>query len=275
MALEKEFESAPSVLAFFGSELRRLRGASGLSQERLGEIINFTGSMVGMVETARRSPTRDFAERCDAALGTDGTLTRLWPLVSRGSHPAWFREYVELEATARKIHKFEALHVPGLLQTRDYAKALLRAGDPGESAEAVETLVAARMERQTVLTGPTPPLLWVVMDEGVIRRAVGGRAVMRAQLAHLLAISETPNVILQIAPFELGERVSLDSSMTVLTLPDGPSVVYAEGLRAGRIISRQDEVERWGLSYDLLRADALSPKASLHMIEAAMKGPDS
>src|SRR5215469_8916492 len=103
MAAPLELDPSSSVLAYFGSELRRFRVAAGLSQERLGEVVNYTGALVGLVETAKRTPSRDFAELCDQALETDGALSRLWPLVNRGSFPSWFRGFVELEATATSI----------------------------------------------------------------------------------------------------------------------------------------------------------------------------
>lgn len=107
MVLPRELDASSSVAAYFGSELRRLRTAADLSQGRLGEIINYTGALVGLIETAKRTPSRDFAERCDAALDTDGALSRLWPLVNRGNFPSWFRGYVELESSATAIKSFE------------------------------------------------------------------------------------------------------------------------------------------------------------------------
>src|ERR1700749_1324030 len=119
-----ELDPSSSVLAYFGSELRRYRAAAGLSQGQLGEIVNYTGALIGMVETAKRTPSQEFAQLCDSALETGGALSRLWPLVKRDNFPKWFRGFVELEAAATSIDWFEPQNVPGLLQTEDYARAL-------------------------------------------------------------------------------------------------------------------------------------------------------
>ena len=141
----RDLDPSSSVLAFFGAELRRLRGATGTSQEELGQQIAYSGSLVGMVETARRAPTRDFAERCDTALATGGVLARLWPLVSQEALPRWFRPFAEVERTATGIRSWGPMVIPGLLQTPDYARALISAWQPGDGREAVQEQVTARM----------------------------------------------------------------------------------------------------------------------------------
>lgn len=124
----RDLDPAASVLAFFGAELRRLRADADLSQEQLAEQINYSPALVGVVETARRMPSRDFASRCDAALQTDGALARLWPLVTRDVLPTWFRPWVQdVESEATTLRSWEPLIIPGLLQTPDYARALLGA----------------------------------------------------------------------------------------------------------------------------------------------------
>ena len=269
---QREFDPSSSVLAFFGSELRRFRTQAGLSQDRLGEIINYTGSLVGLVETARRSPSRQFAERCDAALGTDGQLARLWPLVHQGSFPSWFRGFADLEATATKICNFQAQVVPGLLQTESYARAILRAGRPRDSDEQIEKRTAARLGRQAILSGPTPPLLWVVLDEAVLCRPIGAAVVMRGQLERLATLAETPGYFIQVLPFSRGEHAALDGSLTLLSFAEGPDMAYAEGPHTGQLVDRPEQVEECALAYDLLRADALPPDASLARIRTAMEG---
>jgi transcriptional regulator with XRE-family HTH domain len=126
----RELEPSASVLAFFGAELRRLRAAADLSQEELGQRVTYSASLIGMIETARRAPSRDLAERCDAALDTGGALTRLWPLVSQEALPRWFQPFAELERAATSIRSWEPLVVPGLLQTEDYARRRSRPGSP-------------------------------------------------------------------------------------------------------------------------------------------------
>lgn len=267
MAAPAELDPSASALAYFGSELRRYRVAADLTQERLGEIVNYSGALVGLVETAKRTPTRDFAERCDVALGTDGVLSRLWPLVNRSNVPTWFRNYVELEPLARQIQTFEAQAVPGLLQTEGYARAVLGAGH----SVAVDELLTARMERQRILEQDVPPLLWIVLDEAVVRRPVGGRAVMREQLARLIELVTAQRIVLQVLPYTAGEHACMDGALTILSLDDGHTVVYVEVHGGGHLIDQMEAVQAAQLRYDLVRASALSRTASVEMLRAAME----
>jgi transcriptional regulator with XRE-family HTH domain len=262
---QRELEPSASVPAFFGAELRRARKLAGLTQEELGERINFTGALIGMIETTLRTPTLQFAEMCDRVLDTDGSLTRLWPLVHK--IPTWFRDYVELEATATTIQTYEVQTVPGLLQTIDYARAVLSAG----RAENVEERVAARMERQSILSRPTPPLLWAVLDEAVLRRPVGGSTVMRAQLKQLAELASSRRIVIQVLPYSAGEHACMDGAMSILSFQDGPDMVYLEGPGNGQMIDRQEDVEDCHLRYDLAKATALSPAASVAMIRTVME----
>ncbi|GAA2147313.1 helix-turn-helix transcriptional regulator [Kitasatospora kazusensis] len=248
--------------------MRRFRSAAGITQEQLGEIVNYTGALVGLVETARRLPSQDFAERCDAALGTDGALSRLWPLVSRGSFPSWFRGFVDLEAAATDISSFQVQVVPGLLQTEDYARAVISAGRLND----VEEKVAARLERQKILAAPSAPQLWVILEENVLRRPIGGQAVLRAQLGHLLDAGRSPQVIIQVLADSAGAHASLDGPMALLSFAEGPNVAYVEGHATGQMITEPHEVRRCSLIFDLIRADALSPQATAVLIATAMEG---
>lgn len=266
MAAPLDLDPSSSALAYFGSELRRYRDAAGLSQERLGVIINYTGALVGMIETARRTPTREFAEACNAALNTDGTLGRLWPLVNRLNYPKWFRPFVKHESTATSIHTWEPQVIPGLLQTGAYAHALLMAC----WSEDAEQKVAARLERQRILTRPTRPELWAIVDESAIRRPVGGSAVMQEQLA-LLAKSATRRIVLQIMPLGVGAHAGTDGGMTIFGFRDSSDVVYAETPTDGHLTGDSNIVARCRFRYDLLRAAALSPEASAELIRSAME----
>ncbi|MGH3328005.1 MAG: helix-turn-helix domain-containing protein, partial [Streptomycetales bacterium] len=198
MAGVRADQNGTSVLGYFAAELRRHRTDVGLTQDQLGEAVSYSGALVGMVETARRAPGRDFAARCDEVLETGGALARIWPLITRETYPEWFRPFVELEAEATSILKYEVQVVPGLLQTEPYARAVLRAGRPRDTDEEIERHVAARLERQAVLAREAPPLLWAVLDEAVLRRPIGGHDVLRQQVAHLLERCQHPNVRLQV-----------------------------------------------------------------------------
>lgn len=270
MVAPRELDPSASALAFFGSELRRLRNRSGLSQERLGEIINYTGSLVGLVETAVRNPGRDFAERCDGALGADGALTRLWPLVSRSGLPRWFQNYAELEAKATEIRTYQVQVVHGLLQTADYAREVLRPARP----EDLEGLTEARMERQEILARETPPRLWMVLDEAALRRTIGDAEVMRTQLARLLDYRDAPGIVVQVLPNSEGAHAGLNGSFNLLSFDDSPDVAYAEGYGGSQTLTDPDEVQLCDLKYDLLRAAALSPDESAELIARVLEELD-
>src|SRR5579875_3753492 len=165
------------ALSLFAEELRAAREAVGLSREDLAARLNYSASLVGMVEGCRRVPQADFAARCDAALGTPGTFARMQKRLRTLAFAESFRPFAEHEAAARALRNFEPSLVPGLLQTPEYARAVL-ATRPNTSEEEVDDLVAARLGRQAVLGREDPPLLWVVVDEAVLHREVGDRKVM-------------------------------------------------------------------------------------------------
>jgi hypothetical protein len=152
-----------------------------------------------MVEGLRRPPTLQFAQQCDQAFGTPGTFVRLQRFTRTTPLPAWFQPWAEIEATAAQLRLFEHSMVPGLLQTPDYARALLSVGVGGADAE-IDQEVTARIERQAVLDRANPPLLWVMMDEGVLRRPVGGREVMRGQIEHLTEAAAQPGLRAEALP---------------------------------------------------------------------------
>lgn len=267
----RELDPSASVPAYFGAELRRYRKAAGLTQEELGEKISYTGALISLVEAAKRTPTRQFADSCDRALQTDGALSRIWPLVSRSTFPSWFRGYVELEATATAIRSIEPLLVPGLLQTADYARTVLNVRASRSPYVELDDIVGARIDRQSLLTKFSAPLCWFIVDETVLRRPIGDGQLMRAQLAAMLDASEMPNVVLQVVPYEAGEYAGLDGALTILSFEDGPDVGYTEGHGSASLIQSPEQLARCSVGYDLTRAVALSPKLSADKIRATME----
>jgi DNA-binding XRE family transcriptional regulator len=269
----RELEPSASVLAFFGAELRRLRTDAGLSQEDLGQRVSYSGSLIGMIETARRAPTRDFARRCDEALATGGMLTRLWPLVSQEALPRWFQQFADVERVATSIRSWEPLAVPGLLQTEEYARAQIMSWQPGDG-QGVEQQVAARIERQKLLGREDPPLMWMIIGEAALRAPVGTPAVFRKQLRHLLEIeSGYPKVIIQVVPLTAEAHPGSAGSLLLLSRRGEPDVAYLEVQDRGQMASLPDDVARYSLIYDVLRAVALPPDASRRMIAELAKEP--
>ncbi|MFB7152317.1 MULTISPECIES: helix-turn-helix transcriptional regulator [Streptomyces] len=267
MVLARDIDPSASPLDYYSFELRRLREEAGLKQAELGAIIFCTGSLIGMVENGRRVPTRDFSERLDAALGTDGHFSRLVGLVLRSVLPTWFQAYAEMEARAAYISTFQAQLVHGLLQTETYARAVLTTGLP----EQLEELVAARMERRRILLRDKPPMVWVVLDEGVLHRPIGGPRVMREQLAHLLSFRDNRWTQIQVLPNAAGEHAGLIGSFTGMRFASDPDVVYTEDLISGHMTANPDTVREAALRYAHLQAAALSVEDSAALITRVME----
>ncbi|MGW3626983.1 helix-turn-helix domain-containing protein [Streptomyces sp. NPDC000880] len=260
-------DPSASPLDYYGYELRRYREAAGLTQKQLGGIINYTGSLVGQIETARKLPTAEFSERVDVALGTGGLLTRLLGLVLRSQLPAWFQQVAELEARASEIYVFQPQLVHGLLQTEAYARAVLGVVDQRD----LDNRTAARMARQRILEKEKPPVLWAVLGETVLRQEIGGTQVMRNQLAHLLSFESSPRVHIQVLPFKVGSHAGLPGSFDLFRFVSDPAIVYSEGYEAGHPSANPDEFGARSLRYDHLQAAALSIRDSAELIRRTME----
>ncbi|MBT2470296.1 helix-turn-helix domain-containing protein [Streptomyces sp. ISL-66] len=258
----RDLDPSASPLDYYGSELRRLREAAGLKQGQLGDIVFCAASLIGQIETARKVPTRDFSERLDAALGTGGVFSRLVGLVLRSQLPTWFQAYAEMEAKATHISSFQAQLVYGLLQTEAYARAVLQAGWSDKLDEAV----AARLERQRILSRERPPLTWVVLDEAVLHRPFGSRAIMRNQLDHLLGFRDQRAVRVQVLPFTAGQHPATVGAFNVLRFESDPDIIYAESYGSANVTANPDTVRDCAHRYDHLQAAALSVEESAELI---------
>ncbi|MFI9808170.1 Scr1 family TA system antitoxin-like transcriptional regulator [Streptomyces sp. NPDC052301] len=263
----RELDPAASPLDYFGYELRRRREAAALTQRELGAIVFCTGSLVGQVETGAKVPTREFAERVDAALLTDGFFSRLVGLVLRSQLPSWFQPFADMEATAAYISTYQAQMVYGLLQTEAYSRAVLATG----VRDRLDELVAARMERQRILLREEPPLTWVVLDEAALHRPIGSHQIMREQLAHLLTFLDHKWVRVQVLPFLAGEHASLIGSFTSLRFDGHPDLVYTEDIISGHMTANPETVKEAALRYAHLQASALSVEDSAALITRVME----
>ncbi|MDN3297741.1 helix-turn-helix transcriptional regulator [Streptomyces ficellus] len=273
----RDLDPSASPLDYYGAELRRLREAANMSQKQLGDCIFVTGSLVGMIELARRVPTREFSERVDAALMTGGILTRLHGLVMRHQLPHWFQPYAEMEARATYISTFQTQVVYGLLQTEAYARALLEV----DHADKVDEMVAARLDRQRILERQQPPVLCVVLDEALLLREIGSREVMRDQLAHLLNFRERQWVQIQVLPLSVGQHAGTIGAFNLLRFDGDPDLFYADGYDCPHMSANSDLIRKRSLGYARLQAAGLSPEDSAALIARVMEeryghqpGPD-
>ncbi len=265
MSLPRDIDPGASVLAFFGAELRRWRLAADLSQEQLGQQVSYSAALVGLIENAKRVPSLGFAERCDDALATGGGLARLWPLVSRETLPGWFRPWIEIEREATSLRSFEPLIIPGLLQTPEYARALF-AAQRAETEDALEQLVATRIERQLILGCDNPPQLWCLLDEGALHRRIGGAKIMHDQLVHLAETAQRPRVAVQVVPSGVGAHAGLLGAFAIASSDGTGDIVYLETAVSGQVTEMPSVVAEVTLTYDLLRSEALPRSASRELI---------
>jgi transcriptional regulator with XRE-family HTH domain len=265
-----------------GKQLRLLREQAKLTTEDVGLQLDCSPSTISRMEGGKVGIRRSTLERMlDIYDLTDHEHREtLIALAKEGKRRGWFARYgdlppsysrfIGLEAAAEEMRNYEALVVPGLLQTEEYTRALLRTSAPdtqGPLEEAIEAHVSARRERQALLTRDENPLrLIVVLDEGVIRREIGGPDVMRSQLKRLAETSRMRNVTLQILPFVGGAYAGMSGSFAILQFNDAPNVAYAEAL-TGDIYQEAGDVQRYHDVFESLRAAALSPLESIKMIE--------
>jgi transcriptional regulator with XRE-family HTH domain len=265
-------------LKVFGAMLAYYRNRVGLTPEQLGARVYLSGSQIRKVEAGTRTPTEDLAKACEALpeLGCNGALTELYGILSehlkRRAYPGWFAGWPDKEAQARRLRWFEPLVVPGLLQTETYARAILSTR-MGATPEELEEAVAGRMERQRVLSRQHPPELWVILDEAVLRRPVGGADVMRGQLAWLAQAAQRPNVAIQVIPFGAGAHEGLRGGAFIVADFDGAAAMaYQDAASSGQIIEDAAEVEALALTWDTLRLDALPRAASTGLITSVAEG---
>ena len=261
----------------FGAELRYYRERAGLSQTELAALVNVSHDVISKIETGERPPARDFPERLDtvAELDTRDGLARLWGLLKgsarRRAYPGWFDRWPDFEAAAVALRTFELVVIPGLLQTDQYARAVLRTRI-GDTDDEIDAMVEARMARQAILHKDKPPTLWAALDEGVLRRPVGGPHVMREQLGRLAEAARFPNVVLQVVPAGTGAHEGLRGGAFVIAdFADHPSVAYQDTAVQGQIIDSADDVACLMVLLDTIKSVALPVAASLELIEEVAK----
>lgn len=254
------------MLELFAEELKIARAEADLSQAQLADAINYSSATVAKIEIHDRRPSLDFARRCDKVLATGGRFERIQRKLSRETFVAWFREWAEIEQEADALRSFQPLFVPGLLQTEAYARAVL-AGSGLLRAEALEQQVAARLDRQEILTRDRSPLLTVVVDVSVLRRPVAEPVVMREQLLHLAKIGAAlPRVRIHVVPDAAGAYAGLNGPFVIATPPTGEDIVYIEGQLNGQTFDRAEDVKLTSQVWESIRGEALSHQQSLELI---------
>ncbi|MGW1224158.1 helix-turn-helix domain-containing protein [Streptomyces sp. NPDC002530] len=264
----RKLDPSSSPRALLGAELRHRREAAGLSQTDLGAPLFVSGSFIGQLESGVRRMQMDQAVKFDELLGADGFFVRNCRALKKSKYPDHFAEAAEAEARATEIKEYAPQLIPGLLQTEAYARAVFRAYQPMATEHAIDELVAARLERAQILSDPTAPLLWVVRDEAVLRRAVTGPRVMAEALRHVAGLIREHRIVAQVLPFSEGAHAALTGALKLMSFSDAPPLAYVDDLGIGKLEDDPATVREYERTYDLVMASAMSPIASPALIES-------
>lgn len=258
-----------SSLELLLKELRRRRVQAGLTQAALGAKVFCSDTQISAIETGGKPINRKHLALVDTALDTDGFFVEFWDeLVKDGEAPPWFIDWIRVEREALSLRWFEPLFVPGLLQTEAYARATLRC--EALTTSEVDSLVAARLQRQSVLTREKPPFFFAVVDEIVLTRpAHDDRALMAEQIDHLLACAEMPNIHLHVVPASVGMHVGHAGAFIIAETPDGECVAHADSQLKAQIVNRPPDVAKLVNRWEQIRGKALPDEQSLELIKKA------
>jgi hypothetical protein len=275
--------SGPTVLRILlGAQLRRLRESRSISREDAGWEIRASGSKISRMELGRVSfKERDVSDLLTLyGVGDPKEREALLSLAQQANSPGWwhhfsdilpgwFQSYLGLEAAATLIRTYEIQFVPGLLQTADYARAVILLGHAGADADEIERRIDLRRQRQQILHRPDPPQLWVVIDEAVLRRPIGGVEVMKAQIEHLIEASKLPNVRMQIIPFLAGGHAAAGGPFAILRFPEPelPDVVYVEQLTSAIYLDKREDVDHYAIAMERVCIDAEPPNHTLEILQ--------
>ncbi|MEU6765939.1 helix-turn-helix transcriptional regulator [Streptomyces sp. NPDC046853] len=260
--------AAPTARQRYGERLKMLREQAGLTQAELGLRCVLSPSMIAHIEAGRRAPQLKDAKLFDQVLSADGFFVSYLPTLVIVAVAEHFESALEAEQQALAISEYAVSLVPGLLQTQDYARAVYRAQEPNYIPEEVDKRVVNRLKRADILKDPQAPTLWFILNENVIKAEVGGRAVMAEQLRHIVALARSGRVRVQIVPHSEGAHATMNSMVSLMRFADAPPLAYVEGLYTGNLIDDPAMVQKCQDAYDLARAAALAPGASLDLIES-------
>ncbi|MDI3408397.1 helix-turn-helix domain-containing protein [Streptomyces cavernicola] len=254
----------------YGEWLRSRREALGMTQEQLAREAHMTRSHIAHIEAGRRIPSAEDARRLDKALGTGDVLSSFRPS-GEGAVADYFESARELERQAVMLREFAPVYVPGILQTRRYATAVIGASFPPLAPEECDRLVVTRLQRSEILQDPVTPVVWALLDEGVLHRPVGGPDVMAEQIEHLAGLVESQRIRVHVMPTAKGAYHVLQGMVTLMWFDDQPPAAYTEGLSVGTVHESPAGVERLRSAYDLALSDALPLDESLDFMRARAK----
>jgi len=262
-----------------GQELRRLREQKNMTAEQVADRLLVSQSKISRLENGRRSISqRDVRDLCGVyEVDDERIVNSLMQMARESRQQGWWNAfgdvpysvYIGLETAAASLRIYQSLVVPGLLQTRAYAEAVIAGSSPEVTPADVEKRVNVRMRRQDRIRETEQPLrLWAVFDEAALRRVVGNEQIMREQLDHLVEVSELPHVTVQVLPFETGAHPGVTGQYAILEFPEesDSSVIYLEGVTSDLYLEKSDDVHNYSMMYEHLRAQALNPEQTRKFI---------
>ncbi|GHE81328.1 transcriptional regulator [Streptomyces longispororuber] len=259
-----------SVVEALGHQQKRWREAAGMSATEFGDAIGYGEDLVRKVERGARIPRPEYLDAADDVLRARGFIKAMKEELARARYPKKVRELAKLEARAVELCLYSTHNVHGLLQTPEFAEALLRTRRPAYAPEELERLVAARMARQAIFERSPAPELSFVQEEVTLRRPIGGTMVLRRQLERLLAVAQLPNVTIQVMPTEHGDHPGTGGRIQVLKFADGTAIGRTDDEFNGRPVSDPRQLRILELRYGIIRAEALTPRESMAFIEQVL-----
>ncbi|MFF9482120.1 Scr1 family TA system antitoxin-like transcriptional regulator [Streptomyces sp. NPDC014733] len=254
----------------YGDWLRAQREAARMTQQELADTAIMTRSHIAHIEAGRRIPSKEDARRLDRALNTGDVLSSFLP-GNDSTITDYFEPARHLEQQAVEIREFAVSHVPGILQTEHYARAVMRTVYPPRSDKERDKHVVTRLERAKVLDDPVTPVVWALLDESVLRRPVGGPSVMAEQLTHVIGLAERERIRVHVMPTSLGAYHLMQGMLSLMWFDDQPPIAYTEGLSVGKVHDSPHIVQQLQGAYHLALSDALPLKDSLFLLKTAAK----
>lgn len=264
---QSETDPGSGVLRVFGRQLKRFRVRAGIERPELGSRTGYSASTISSYEQGRRVPPPRFIDQADRVLDAGGVLQEMKEEVARAQYPAFFRDAARLEAGAVELHVYDTHLINGLLQTEEYARAVFTMRRPLLSEETIEERVTARLARQKVFNRLPMPTLSFVIEQSVLTRPLGGNHVMRGQLEQLLLHGRRRNVEIQVMPNARDEHAGLAGPFTLIESQNARRIAYVEAYKDSRLYTDRGTVRELEEQYGLLRAQALTPRESLALIE--------
>ncbi|MFG2935047.1 helix-turn-helix domain-containing protein [Streptomyces sp. NPDC048282] len=271
-----EGELSSDLMRAIGKQVKLLRERAGLTQKELGDRLGYSEDLVSSVERGRRTPQAEFLVAADELLGAGGLLKATIEDVEKAKarvrvrHPAWFRDYARLEREAVEINDYSCHDIPGLFQAERRIRALYEMRKPLLEQEIIEQRVASRLARQEILTQWPPPMISCVIDESVLRRPLGGLAVHKEQLEHLMSLAGLRNVELQVMPTDRTEHAGMGGPFILLTPKGKRQMGYTEVQDSARLSTDPEDVRILAARYGSIRAQALTMQESLDLIKSML-----